>query len=112
MTSTDMLQMLSESGKALGEEETGLSDAQLVKMYEHMLETRLLDERMINLQRQGRIGFYVPSTGEEAAQVGSGMCLRPDDWCYPSYRVPGLFLMRGAPIDQLVANCFGNEADL
>lgn len=112
MTTTDMLRIIGDSGQALGDSDPGLDAELLVSMYEAMVHTRNLDERMINLQRQGRIGFYVPSTGEEAAQVGSGMCLRPDDWCYPSYRVPGLFLMRGAPIDRLVANCFGNEADL
>jgi TPP-dependent pyruvate/acetoin dehydrogenase alpha subunit len=91
---------------------SGLQPDQLLSFYEHMLLTRLLDERMLNLQRQGRIGFYVPSTGEEAAQVGVAVCIGQRDWAYPSYRVPGLFLVCGAPLDAMIANCFGNANDL
>ena len=109
---TDMLQIISESGKAIDDVDPGLSPKQLISMYESMVQTRALDERMINLQRQGRIGFYVPSTGEEAAQVGSCAVMKKNDWIYPSYRVPGLFLMRGVKISHLIANCFGNDADL
>ena len=69
MSSTDMLQILTESGRASAGAPT-LAKSRLLEIYEQMLRTRLLDERMINLQRQGRIGFYVPSTGEEAAQIG------------------------------------------
>jgi 2-oxoisovalerate dehydrogenase E1 component alpha subunit len=108
----ELLQVISESGEALAGKKPGLPDEQLVNMYASMVKTRALDERMINLQRQGRIGFYVPSTGEEASQVGSAMAFEGDDWVYPSYRVPGLFLQRGARLDLMVANCFGNEADL
>lgn len=111
MSGSDLLQVISENGKALRDTDPGLEPAKLVALYERMAQTRLLDERMLNLQRQGRIGFYVPSTGEEAAQVGSGMAFDDGDWIYPSYRVPGLFLMRGVDIALLVANCFGNEAD-
>ena len=110
--SSDLLQVISESGKALRGKKPGLPDDQLIGMYRSMVQTRAMDERMINLQRQGRIGFYVPSTGEEAAQVGSALAFGPEDWLYPSYRVPGLFLQRGVRIDHMVANCFGNEADL
>jgi 2-oxoisovalerate dehydrogenase E1 component alpha subunit len=108
----NLLQVISESGKALKGKESGLSVELLVGMYRSMVQTRLLDERMINLQRQGRIGFYVPSTGEEASQVGSALAFEEQDWVYPSYRVPGLFLQRGVPIERMVANCFGNDADL
>ena len=112
MTSSDMLQIINESGQVHEGNDPGLEPEFLISMYESMMATRLLDERMINLQRQGRIGFYVPSTGEEAAQVGSALALDADDWVYPSYRAPGLFMMRGARIEHLVANCFGNDADL
>lgn len=111
MTSTEMLQIISASGKTVGDHTTDLSPDELVEMYGHMVMTRALDERMINLQRQGRIGFYVPSTGEEAAQIGSGALFGDGDWIFPSYRVPGLFLQRGASLQHMVANCYGNEAD-
>lgn len=112
MTSTDMLQIIGEGGQAVDDVDPGIEPEVMVEMYRAMVRTRALDERMINLQRQGRIGFYVPSTGEEAAQVGSAMALGDSDWVFPSYRVPGLFLVRGAKVEDMVANCFGNEADL
>jgi TPP-dependent pyruvate/acetoin dehydrogenase alpha subunit len=62
-------------------------------------------------QRQGRLGFYLPSSGEEGLQIGSACALRPTDWVYPSYRVPGIALWRGADLDRLVANCYGNADD-
>ena len=112
MSSSKMLQIIGEGGQAVDDADPGVEPEILVDMYRSMVRTRALDERMINLQRQGRIGFYVPSTGEEAAQVGCAMALDDGDWVYPSYRVPGLFLVRGARVEDMVANCFGNEADL
>ena len=111
MTSSDLLQIIGEGGQS-DDADPGLEPEIMVDMYRAMVRTRALDERMINLQRQGRIGFYVPSTGEEACQVGAAMALDDGDWVFPSYRVPGLFLVRGARVEDMVANCFGNEADL
>jgi 2-oxoisovalerate dehydrogenase E1 component alpha subunit len=105
-----MLQILTESGRASAGAPT-LAKSRLLEIYEQMLRTRLLDERMINLQRQGRIGFYVPSTGEEAAQIGCAVATGRKDWVYPSYRVPGLHLALGASVHDMVANCFGNDSD-
>jgi pyruvate dehydrogenase E1 component alpha subunit len=66
---------------------------------------------MLSLQRQGRIGFYVPSTGEEACQVGSAMALEKRDWVFPAYREPGAALWRGFPIGTLIAQAYGNAND-
>ena len=52
---------------------------QLRRFYELMLLTRTFDSQAVNLQRQGRIGFHVPCEGEEAAEVGSTLALRPTD---------------------------------
>jgi len=110
--SSDVLSILTESGKAVAGTDPGLPKSRLVELYEHMLRIRLFDERLLNLQRQGRIGFYLPSTGEEAVAVGCGLALDKRDWLFPSYRVPGLLMMAGARLSDLVANCFGSEADL
>src|SRR5262249_24698040 len=112
MSATELLQIISESGRAVPGSEPRLKPSRMVELYQAMLRTRLLDERMLNLQRQGRIGFYVPSTGEEASQVGTAACVGKNDWVYPSYRAPGLLMMCGAPLDQMVSNCFGNSDDL
>lgn len=66
---------------------------------------------MLSLQRQGRIGFYVPSTGEEACQVGSAMALEARDWVFPAYREPGAAIWRGFPIETLIAQAYGNAKD-
>src|SRR2546428_1025081 len=66
---------------------------------------------MLSLQRQGRIGFYVPSTGEEAAQVGSAMALEKRDWVFPAYREPGAALWRGFSVATLMAQAYGNAKD-
>lgn len=91
--------------------EPKLDEDLLKKGYRHLVLVRALDTRMLSLQRQGRIGFYVPSVGEEAAQVGSAMALTPEDWVFPAYREPGTALWRGAPLNALIAQCYGNATD-
>ena len=61
----------------------GLSPAEVMELYKHMVTTRLLDERLVALQRQGRIGFHVGSLGEEAAILGSAYAMRKGDWLFP-----------------------------
>jgi pyruvate dehydrogenase E1 component alpha subunit len=90
----------------------GLGKEDLRRMFTAMVRTRALDERGLMSQRQGRIGFYVPSSGEEGHQVGAAFALGPEDWCFPSYRVPGIALHRGASVSSMVANLFGNADDL
>jgi 2-oxoisovalerate dehydrogenase E1 component alpha subunit len=76
-----------------------------------MVMTRLLDERALKLQRQGRIGFYVPAEGQEASHVGAAFALRAEDWVFPSYRDPGIALLRGVPVVELMHQCYANAAD-
>jgi pyruvate dehydrogenase E1 component subunit alpha len=83
----------------------------MIRLYEAMLRIRLLDQRMLMLQRQGRVGFYGTATGEEAAIVGSAYALRPEDWIFPALRQGGAALMRGYPLVEYVAQCMGNVLD-
>ena len=89
-----------------------LPEEQLRKVYRTMLLVRTLDTRMLSLQRQGRVGFYVPSTGQEACQVGGAFALRPEDWVFPAYREPGAALWRGFPLRTLVNQFYGNAEDI
>ena len=89
-----------------------LKSAQLLELYRFMALLRTLDVRMLNLQRQGRIGFYGPTTGQEAATVGSAYALGKDDWILPALREAGAALVRGFPPRDLVAQCIGNSLDV
>ncbi|HET9933502.1 MAG TPA: thiamine pyrophosphate-dependent dehydrogenase E1 component subunit alpha [Polyangiaceae bacterium] len=89
----------------------GLSPAEVMELYKHMVTTRLLDERLVALQRQGRIGFHVGSLGEEAAILGSAYAMRKGDWLFPCYREFGAALMRGLELQVFVHNMFGNAKD-
>src|SRR5205814_4490437 len=91
--------------------EPTIAPAELRKIYETMLQVRLIDERMLRLQRQGRIGFYLGATGEEAAVDGPAHALRPSDWIYSSYREIGAALYRGYPLRTFLCQMFGNAED-
>ncbi|MBI5366506.1 MAG: 3-methyl-2-oxobutanoate dehydrogenase [Planctomycetes bacterium] len=85
---------------------------ELKLLYRAMLRVRVIDGRMLNLQRQGRIGFYGLATGEEAAVIGSGHAFAARDWIFPALRQGGVALLRGYPLDLFVAQCVGNSGDL
>ncbi len=100
-------------GRALyGAGSATLSAPQLLELYQAMLRTRLLDERMISLQRQGRIGFYGACTGQEAACLGSAYALHPSDWVFPALREGAAMLLRGLPLVPYLSQLFGNAGDL
>ena len=82
--------------------EPKLADTDLRSLYRAMLLGRRLDERMVRLQRQGRIGTFAPTKGQEAAQMGSVFSLRPKDWMVPSFRETASMIWRGWPIEKLL----------
>lgn len=81
-------------------------------LYRGMLRIRVVDARMMALQRQGRIGFYGAAVGQEAAVVGSAAAAEPRDWLVPALREAGAGLYRGMPLACYVAQIFGNERDI
>ncbi len=107
----EMLQVLDVDGSVIGKVPE-FTFADLQNLYRQMLLMRILDERMMGLQRQGRIGFYGPAMGEEAAVVGSAYPLKRQDWIYPALRQGGAALLRGYPLLKYVAQCLGNEEDI
>jgi TPP-dependent pyruvate/acetoin dehydrogenase alpha subunit len=88
-----------------------IPDLELRKMHQTMLLVRFLDERLLKLQRQGRVGFYLTATGEEATHVGPAWALRPGDWIYSSYREIGSAFYRGYPLRTFLCQLFGNSED-
>jgi pyruvate dehydrogenase E1 component alpha subunit len=79
-----------------------LSPEDLKRLNRAMVLGRRLDERMLRLQRQGRIGTFAPIKGQEASQLGSAFCLSPTDWMVPSFRETAAMIWRGWPIEKLL----------
>ena len=92
-----VIRVLSDDGTLDPRHDPRLSESEVLEMYRWMVTTRQLDERLVALQRQGRIGFHVGSLGEEAAIIGAAFAMRKSDWLFPCYREFGAALMRGLP---------------
>jgi pyruvate dehydrogenase E1 component alpha subunit len=91
------LQILDEEGTLDTELEPDLSEDDLHRLYRAMVRARELDERMLKLQRQGRIGTFGPCTGQEAPSTAAALAMRPDDWFVGAFRELGGRLLRGEP---------------
>jgi 2-oxoisovalerate dehydrogenase E1 component alpha subunit len=107
----DVVRVMREDGTLDPANDPRLSADEVVGLYRAMLRTRLLDDRLTAIQRQGRIGFHIGSLGEEAAILGSAFALRERDWLFPCYREFGAALLRGMPLQRYVDNMFGNAND-
>ena len=108
---TGLLTVLKPDGSVIGDREPDLSDETLLFLYEQMVQVREFDRRMLMLQRQGRIGFYGPILGQEAATVGSVAAIEKHDWIFPALREGAAAMMRGLPLDVAIAQLIGNEMD-
>lgn len=96
--------VIDKSGQLVSENYQSEISAEKVKnFYFNMLRIRTFDRKSRALQRQGRIGTYVPFEGQEAAQVGSALVLEQDDWMFPTYRDHGATLTYGADMDRLLS---------
>ncbi|MHC4781018.1 MAG: pyruvate dehydrogenase (acetyl-transferring) E1 component subunit alpha [Planctomycetota bacterium] len=93
-----MFQVIDKDGNLVGDD-PGLPEDLLKDMYRWMLLTRMADEKAVKLQRQGRMGTYAPSKGQEAAQVGSALAMEEDDWLFPAFRELGAYMIRGFSLE-------------
>ena len=103
----DLVSILDKDGKAQKGKDPNLPKEELQLLYRLMVSTRLLDERGLAMQRQGRIGFYLQSTGQEASHIGAAYALDDGDWLFPAYRQPGILLLREVAIDKIVSEPLG-----
>ena len=110
--STGMVRVLDEANVAVGPWHPHLEPEELQVGLRHMLLTRLFDQRMQTVQRQGRISFYVRCLGEEAVAVAQTMALQPDDMLFPAYRNQGLHVARGHDLVELMCQCLSNTRDM
>lgn len=104
--------VLREDGTADPAVDPKIPAEELVLAYRHMRRLRMLDARMILLQRQGRVGFYGACTGQEAVPIATGLVARADDWVFPALREQSVMLVRGFPLREFVAQVFGNSGDV
>lgn len=82
------------------------------KIYTDMVYTRLLDERMVAAQRQGRLSFYLTCTGEEASVAGTIAAFNQQDMVMAQYREQLALRYRGFTTEQFMNQLFGNAEDL
>lgn len=95
----EMVQILDADGNVTNEDLLpDLSDEQLVELMRRMVWTRILDQRSISLNRQGRLGFYAPTAGQEASQLASQFALEQEDFILPGYRDVPQLIWHGLPL--------------
>ncbi|NQX34860.1 thiamine pyrophosphate-dependent dehydrogenase E1 component subunit alpha [Herbiconiux sp. VKM Ac-2851] len=116
MTETPTVQFLSVEGEFAPTESAEeyrsyldrLSETDLQEFYRKMVVVRRFDGEATNLQRQGQMALWVPSHGQEGAQVGSAFAARPQDHLFPSYREHAVGLVRGIDMLAIVELLRGN----
>ncbi|ANU27842.1 pyruvate dehydrogenase (acetyl-transferring) E1 component subunit alpha [Planococcus versutus] len=97
----EMVQILNEEGEIVNKEaDPKLSDEDLQELMRRMVYTRILDQRSISLNRQGRLGFYAPTAGQEASQLASHFALEKEDFILPGYRDVPQLIWHGWPLHQ------------
>ncbi len=104
--------ILNEDGSCDEKYRELIPDQDLVALLGTLVLNRVIDRRFLALQRQGRLGFYMTSAGEEATTVGAAYCLAPDDPIFLTYRELGAVLWRGVPLELILNQLIGNSQDL
>mgnify|MGYP000215225257 CR=1 FL=1 len=100
--SLEHLAILNEHGEVDVALEPEISRERLLELYRAMLLGRRFDERMLDLQRQGRIGTFPPIKGQEAAQMGSIVHLKENDWLVPAFRETAAEIWRGRSLESVL----------
>ncbi|MEY4418479.1 MAG: hypothetical protein RIQ88_917 [Actinomycetota bacterium] len=105
-----MVQLLNHEGEFAPSPDTkiyeeiirGLKQDDFLKFYRDMARIRRFDNEATALQRQGQLGLWVPAVGQEAAQIGSGYAVGPDDHIFPSYREHGVAITHGVDLISMI----------
>src|SRR3989338_1183671 len=104
-----MLQLLDEKGSLSGKHQPMLSDEEALRLYKVMRLCRVMDQKALAMQRQGRMVTYVPTAGQEAASVGAIAALRKEDWVVPAFRETPGQIARGMKLSEVLLWQRGNE---
>lgn len=106
------IRLVGDQGEWLGAFDLDLEDDFLVGLYRDLLLARLLDERLVRLQRQGKSSFVAPSSGHEAIQVAIAHAIEAGrDWLFPYYRDTGIPSTLGVPLVDIFGQMMGTRAD-
>lgn len=106
------IRLVGDQGEWLGAFDLDLDDRFLVGLYRDLLLARLLDERLVRLQKQGKLSFVAPSSGHEAIQVAIAHAIQPGrDWLFPYYRDTGVPSSLGVPLVEIFGQMMGTRAD-
>jgi 2-oxoisovalerate dehydrogenase E1 component alpha subunit len=107
----DLVQLLTPEGERVSHPDFDLEidDDELRGLYRDMVLIRRFDREANALQRQGQLGIWVPLLGQEAAQIGAGRAMRPQDMAFPSYREHGIAWCRGIDPSQLLGIFRGTD---
>ena len=106
-----LIRVLGDDNTASGEWDPKLDANELIRGLEMMMRLRIFDDRMIKMQRTGKLSFYMRSLGEEAVAIAQTMALDEKDWVFPSYRQPGAQFVRGRDMVSMICHCIGNTED-
>jgi pyruvate dehydrogenase E1 component alpha subunit len=98
----ESLSILNEKGQLDKALEPDIPEELLLRLHRAMVLGRRFDERLLSLQRQGRIGTFAPITGQEASQLGAVAPLRDSDWMAPSFRESAAELWRGKAMETVI----------
>ena len=98
----EYLSILNEKGELDASLEPDISEELHFKLHRALFLARKFDERLLNLQRQGRIGTFPPISGQEAAQLGAVALLRPSDWMVPAFRETAAEIWRGRSLESVI----------
>ncbi|NNG00081.1 MAG: pyruvate dehydrogenase (acetyl-transferring) E1 component subunit alpha [Desulfobacteraceae bacterium] len=98
----EYISILDENGRLDKSLEPDLPQDVLLRLYRYMVLGRRFDQRLLNLQRQGRIGTFPPISGQEAAHLGAVAPLTTDDWMVPAFRETAAELYRGRSLESVI----------
>ncbi|WP_114939746.1 alpha-ketoacid dehydrogenase subunit alpha/beta [Mucilaginibacter endophyticus] len=87
-----------------------LDNDTLLAFYKKLLFPRMVEEKMLILLRQGRIGKWFSGIGQEAIAVGSALAMNTDEYILPMHRNLGVFTSRGIPLSRLMAQWQGKPS--